>query len=97
MFHEPAAQGGKDPAAPYKSRIGIIMFIVYALVYAGFVAINLTSPKSMEMDTILGLNLAVFYGFFLIIFALLLALIYTRICSAKEAELAKANPGGKED
>jgi len=95
VFHEPAAQGGKDPAAPFKSRLGVIMFVVYALVYAGFVAINLTSPGAMETETILGLNLAVFYGFFLIVFALVLALIYTLICSAKEAELAKADTNGK--
>lgn len=72
------------------------MFGVYALVYAGFVAINVTAPLAMEKEILLGLNLAVVYGFFLIGFALALALVYTRLCSAREAELAKVEPSGQE-
>lgn len=71
------------------------MFLVYALVYAGFVAINVTAPLAMEREIVLGLNLAVVYGFFLIVFALALALVYTRMCSVKEAELAKVDASGK--
>lgn len=91
MFHEPAQQSGKDPAFSYKTRIGMWMFLVYALIYAGFVAINLTSPALMEAEVLWGLNLAVVYGFFLIIFALVLALVYNHMCGKKEAELS-ANP-----
>jgi len=88
MFHEPAAPVGKDPASPYKTRLGNWMFLLYAVIYAGFVAINLASPSTMEAECLWGLNLAVVYGFFLIIFALVLALIYTTMCSKKEAEMA---------
>jgi hypothetical protein len=38
----------------------------------------------MEKTVIFGLNLATAYGFGLIIFALILALIYNRLCAAKE-------------
>ncbi len=93
MFHEPASQGGKDPAAPYKTRLGLWMFLVYALIYVGFVAINITAPVLMEAEIIFGLNLAVTYGFFLIVFALVLALVYTRLCSSKEAELNETDKG----
>jgi uncharacterized membrane protein (DUF485 family) len=93
MFHEPASQGGKDPAAPYKTRLGLWMFLVYALIYVGFVAINITAPTLMEVEILFGLNLAVVYGFFLIVFALVLALVYTRLCSAKEAELNDTGKG----
>jgi uncharacterized membrane protein (DUF485 family) len=43
----------------------------------------------MEKTVIFGLNLAVTYGFGLIIFALVLALIYNAMCAAKEKELNK--------
>lgn len=84
MLHEPAAQSGPDPGSSYKARIGVWMFIAYALVYAGFVAINLVSPLSMEMTVFAGMNLATVYGMGLIISALVLALIYDRLCSARE-------------
>ena len=58
MLHEPAAQTKEDNAVPYKTRLGVIMFILYALVYAGFVIINITNPTLMEMTIIFGLNLA---------------------------------------
>ena len=88
MLHEPAAQSGPDPAQEYKSRLGVWMFIIYALIYVGFVAINILSPITMEATIVLGLNLAVVYGFGLIIIALAMALIYNAFCSRKEAELA---------
>ena len=87
MLHEPASQGGPDPAANYKMRLGVYMFIAYAAFYAGFVLINTFAPTLMEATVFLGLNLAVVYGFGLIIVALILALIYNRKCYAKEAEL----------
>ena len=84
MLHEPASSGGKDDAAPYKSRLGVWMFLLYALFYAGFVAINLYNPLLMESIVAFGLNLATVYGFALIIGALILALIYDKLCRQKE-------------
>jgi len=87
MLHEPAVQSGKDPAFAYKRKLGARMFIAYALFYAGFVAINLMRPMLMEKTVFAGLNLAVVYGFGLIIIALIMALIYSRACGRKEASL----------
>jgi len=84
MLHGPAVSSGKDYAIAYKMRLGVWMFLLYALVYAGFVIINVMSPVKMEMPVFLGLNLAVVYGFGLIIFALILALIYNSLCTRKE-------------
>ncbi|PKN91381.1 MAG: hypothetical protein CVU44_19910 [Chloroflexi bacterium HGW-Chloroflexi-6] len=96
MLHEPATPAGKDPAGPYKMRLGIWMFIFYALFYAGFVAINLLSPKTMGAIIFAGLNLATVYGMALIIVALVEALIYNAMCSKKEAEMEhKAPKAGK--
>jgi uncharacterized membrane protein (DUF485 family) len=91
MLHQPAASSGKDPSSAFKARVGVWMFIVYALVYAGFVAINVVDPLAMEAVVTGGLNLAVVYGMGLIVIALVLALIYDRMCSNHE----RGQSGGK--
>lgn len=94
MLHEPAQKTGPDPAFLYKRRLGAWMFLLYALVYAGFVVINLVRPGAMEIVLFGGLNLAVVYGFGLIVFALVLALIYSRACGRREKRLRQAEPQG---
>lgn len=86
MLHEPAAQCGPDASAEYKQTVGVWMFLLYAAVYAVFVAINLLNPLLMEKEVMFGLNLAVVYGFGLIVFALVLAMIYNAMCGSHEAE-----------
>ena len=88
MLHEPASPSGKDPAAAYKSRLGVQMFAFYTFFYAGFVAINLLSPLTMGTIVVAGLNLATVYGVALIVLALIQALVYNRKCRRKEQELA---------
>ncbi len=87
MLHEPSEPTGEDHAREYKSRLGVRMFLIFALVYAGFVIINVVSPLTMENTVFFGLNLATAYGFGLIIFALILALVYNRLCAVKERQL----------
>ena len=48
MLHEPAANVGKDPAFAYKRRLGVILFLIYGAIYAGFVVLNLVQPRRME-------------------------------------------------
>ncbi len=89
MLHEPASDSGPDPASGYKTRLGIVMFIIYCLIYAGFVLIHVfTEGKAMEVEVFMGLNLAVVYGFGLIILAVIMALIYNQLCTNKEKQLA---------
>lgn len=95
MLHEPAAKTGRDLATRYKTRIGVWMFFLYAVIYAGFVAINLIRPALMEKTVLVGLNLAVVYGFGLIVLALVLALIYNHLCGAMEKKLNVAKPGNR--
>jgi uncharacterized membrane protein (DUF485 family) len=95
MLHEPAAKAGKDPAFAYKRRLGVIMFIVYAAIYAGFVVVNLVTPQHMGDILFAGLDLAVVYGFGLIVLALVLALVYNAACGRKEAELAGGKKGAR--
>jgi uncharacterized membrane protein (DUF485 family) len=96
MFHGPASEQKPDYASGAKTRLGVWMFILYALVYAGFVALNIATPALMEKRIVLGLNLAVSYGFGLIVFALLLALIYNSLCATHEAKAEHAATKTKE-
>ncbi len=89
MLHEPAAQSGPDHAATYKRSLGVKMLIVYTLVYAGFVAINVMKPLLMEKIVLFGLNLACVYGIGLIVVALVQALIYDALCRRQEAALSR--------
>ena len=95
MLHEPATPAGKDPAGPYKVRLGIRMFIFYSLFYASFVAINLISPQTMASIVFAGLNLATVYGFSLIIVALIEALIYDWMCRKKESHYERIEKSKK--
>lgn len=91
MDHGPSTDWGEDRASNFKTRIGVWMFVLYAVFYIGFVVINTFNPQLMGSD-IGGLNLALIYGFGLIIFALMLAFVYNAICSAAEEELNKDQP-----
>lgn len=87
MFHEPV--GGpleEDKSEDYKTRVGLWMFLFYSIIYGIFVAINVFSPTTME-KTIGGLNLAILYGFGLIVLALIQAVIYNHMCLKKEKSM----------
>lgn len=62
------------------TRLGMILFIVYLVLYGGFVLLNTFSPAQMEVVVFAGLNLAIVYGFTLIIAAFALAMIYGWLC-----------------
>jgi uncharacterized membrane protein (DUF485 family) len=87
MDHGPSTSWGKDRASGYKTRLGLRMFAVYAVVYAAFVVVNAVRPEWMAAR-IGQLNLATVYGFGLIIFALILALIYNGLSGRAEAQYA---------
>ena len=85
MLHEPAPQSQEvDHALEAKSKLGVKLFWVYCVIYAGFVAINTVSPKLMETKVMLGQNLAVVYGFGLIGLAIVMGLIYNHMCTRLE-------------
>jgi uncharacterized membrane protein (DUF485 family) len=63
---------GKTPA----SRLGLALFAIYLAFYLGFVLISAFACDWFEIILPGGLNLAVVYGFGLIILALVLAMIY---------------------
>lgn len=89
MIHEPAAQLGVDNASERKSKLGMKLFIVYLLIYAGFVIIGLTDPEIMEYHVFKGQNLAILYGFGLIVLAIIMGFIYNYACTRLENKLNK--------
>jgi len=87
MLHEPSAQLGVDNASERKAKLGIRLFIVYLLIYAGFVLIGLTKPEIMGFKILGGQNLAIVYGFGLIVLAIVMGFIYNYACTRLEKKL----------
>jgi uncharacterized membrane protein (DUF485 family) len=71
----------EDPEiAARNARYGMVLFLIYLEFYSGFVVLNAFFPVQMESTPALGLNLAILYGFALIIAAMVLALLYSWQC-----------------
>ncbi len=60
----------------HNARLGLFLFVVYLLLYGGFVFLNAFAAEAMEATPIAGLNVAVLYGVGLILAALVAALLY---------------------
>jgi uncharacterized membrane protein (DUF485 family) len=85
MLHEPAPEvHGVDEAAAYKRRLGLEMLAGYGTLYVIFIIINVAWPKVMGTIVVGGLNLAIVYGFALIVIAFILALVYNWLCTRHE-------------
>lgn len=63
------------------TRIGLVLFAIYLVLYCGFVLVNAFAPELMEQSAG-GANFAIWSGFGLILAAFLLALIYGWLCRA---------------
>jgi len=72
------------------SRIGLVLFGVYLLLYGGFVGLNTFAPQSMETTPWAGVNLAILYGFGLILAALVLAVVYGLLCKPTDDRTSAA-------
>lgn len=80
-FKAPETREQEDATVvAHNTRIGLILFAVYVVLYAGFMALSAFRPAAMSKPFAGGANLAVVYGFALIVAALVLALLYMRIC-----------------
>jgi uncharacterized membrane protein (DUF485 family) len=64
----------------HNARIGLVLFVIYLALYSGFVFLNAFAPEMMETTPFAGLNLAIVYGFGLIVAALLMSLLYGILC-----------------
>jgi uncharacterized membrane protein (DUF485 family) len=65
---------------PRDARLGLILIILYVFLYAGFILLVVAAPKLIASPAIAGVNLAIVYGFGLIVAAFVLAIIYSAMC-----------------
>ncbi len=89
MDHGPAAELGVDNASAKKAKLGVWFFLIYSFFYVGFVVIGVVNYELLSQEVAFGLNLALFYGMGLILFAVLLGLLYNFLCTRYEDELNK--------
>ncbi len=88
MLHEPAPkETGVDHASARKTRIGVILFLIYTFIYFGFVIIGIFFPDIMGINVLGGQNIAVIYGFGLILLAIAMGFVYNLVCSRYEDEM----------
>jgi uncharacterized membrane protein (DUF485 family) len=82
-MHEPSTNWQKDYSSPLKELFGKWFFILYSIVYAGFIIVSVVSPSLMATD-VGAINVAIAYGFLLIIIAVVLAFAYNHFCTRAE-------------
>ena len=87
-MHEPSTDWKKDNSASIKELVGKWLFFLYTIFYFGFIFINVFSPNFMGIE-IGSMNMAIIFGFGLILFAMLLAFAYNHICTRAEQLLNK--------
>ena len=83
--HDGAADDDTPQIAARNARTGMKLFAVYGPLYAAFVLISAFRPDWMAQKPLAGINLAIWYGFGLLGGALLLALVYSWLCRARDA------------
>ncbi len=89
MLHESVVEIGIDKAAPKKAKLGVILFIIYTIIYAGLVIIGLSVPEILGAKVLFGQNLAIVYGFGLILLAIIMGFFYNYFCSKFEDKMNK--------
>jgi uncharacterized membrane protein (DUF485 family) len=83
MQHGAPTEWKREKSEAYKTKLGLIMIGIYTALYLIFMFLSVLNPRLMAID-IGSLNLAIAYGFALIIIAIVQAVIYNYLCSRKE-------------
>jgi uncharacterized membrane protein (DUF485 family) len=73
------------------TRIGLALFAVYTVVYGAFVLLAAFSSETMEATPLAGVNVAIWYGFGLIVAAIVLALAYGWACRSSSDSVPDDN------
>ena len=71
--------------AARNARVGLVLFAIYLFFYAAFVLISAFHPDWMAERPGGGVNLAIWSGFGLLTGALVMALVYSWLCRARDA------------
>lgn len=94
MEHGPSAKWRVEKSQAYKTKLGLIMFTAFTPIYLAFIFLAVVSPTTMAKD-VGSLNVAIVYGFGIIILAIIQAVIYNIICSNKEKHDTVDDPRGE--
>ena len=81
------------------ARLGLVLFFIYLALYGGFVFLPaFAPPETMEWTPpgAGGINIAILYGFGLIIAALLMSLLYGALAADESTQPASAPHASKE-
>jgi uncharacterized membrane protein (DUF485 family) len=81
-MHDQLNNPSDDPHVPRNARRGLVLFFIYVVVYALFVYLSAFRADLMAWQPMGGVNLAIWYGLGLIVFAIVLAVIYMLICKS---------------
>ena len=80
MDGEPGESRQKPPAHPPRRqkvhRLGMVLFIMYVAMYAGFMGLVLVWPSALSWRPVAGVNLAILSGLGLIVAAIVLAVVF---------------------
>ena len=95
LLHGPASgsenEPPEDPAIQARNaRLGLQLFAFYAVIYGLYVITGAFLPGVMKAG-LAGVNVAVVWGFFLIVLAFVMALVYGRLCDRPMAGQTKEN------
>ena len=74
----------QSSAQAANARLGLGLCALYGLVYAGFVLVNAFANDWVKWRPLAGINLALWWGFFLIGLACTLAVIYGVLCTPED-------------
>jgi uncharacterized membrane protein (DUF485 family) len=81
---DPPQLAAHDAHVSPNARLGLGLFGVYLLLYVGFMGIAAFKYELFASTPFGGVNLAVLYGMALIVAALVLALVYMKLCKRDE-------------
>ena len=89
---EPPHMDHHAPTVARNARYGLVLFVIYLALYAGFVGLSAFAPLKMGEPVLGGINLAVVYGMGLIVAAFILAVIYMVITRNAHGDPAEGRP-----
>lgn len=79
----------------FNTRLGLVLFAIYSLVYLGFALTSAFSPRLTQWQLLGGVNLATWWGLGLIGLAFVLSMVYGIYCRNDPIE-SQRSPSSKE-
>lgn len=94
LQHFPETPPAMEQPHKGSTRLGYLLFLLYLMLYGGFMLLNAFTPSLMESTPLAGVNLAVLYGLGLIVTAFVLAVLYDWCCPKSETKEPTQRGGG---